>query len=282
MRHCASILAELSSTMTCASWSGPNRCLTLIRPLFAIGPMGSIHPSLFSPPTMINIIISVSFLYFQHLWECLFFSANVPAVKAWLLYSNSAGSQQVTCRNKNENMRTFGNAETDFSSCVEFCELHVDSSGHLWLQLVVSFVKRKSLFQNCSAEVFSQDSQSCVPTPASTTTATTSSSWTKRSATALTTLVSSPTRTATCLGLPPSMGWGCQPATKDLLPVISRVVKGTTSTWATAWAEILSVPMSRNATSTTLMVTTTEQSGTSAGYMLKKATPTISTLVRLV
>ena len=161
--------------MTCASWSGPSQCLILIRPLSAIGPMGSTRPSLFSPPTMINIIISVSFLYFQQLWECLFFSANVPAVKAWLLYSNSAGTQQATCRNKLEKMRTFGMAETDFSSCVEFCELHVDSSGHLWLQLVVSFVKRKSLFQNCSAEVFSQDSQSCVPTPATTTTTTTTS-----------------------------------------------------------------------------------------------------------
>ena len=157
--------------MTCASWSGPSRCLTLIRALSAIGPMGSIHPSLFSLPTMINIIISVSFPYFQQLWECLFISANVPAVKAWLLYSNSAGTQQVTCRNKLENMRTFGMAETDFSSCVEFCELHVDSSGHL---LLLSDLKKgKIKLWNNSAEVFSQDSQSCVPTPATTTTTTT-------------------------------------------------------------------------------------------------------------
>ena len=78
-------------------------------------------------------MISVSFPSFQQLRDCHFISANVPAMKAWLLYSNTAGTQQVTCRNKNENMRTFGMAETDFSSCVEFCELHVDSSGHIWL-----------------------------------------------------------------------------------------------------------------------------------------------------
>ena len=121
--------------MTCASWSGPSRCLTLIRALSAIGPMGSTHPSLYFHLTIIKNMISVSFLSFQQLWQCLFISANVPAMKAWLLYSNTAGTQQVTCRNKNENMRTFGMAETDFSSCVEFCELHVDSSGHICLLL---------------------------------------------------------------------------------------------------------------------------------------------------
>ena len=52
-------------------------------------------------------------------------------MKAWLVYSDGSATNNtiVRCRNKLAEMRTFGITESDFSNCVEFCELHVDSSG---------------------------------------------------------------------------------------------------------------------------------------------------------
>ena len=108
-------------------------------------------------------------------------------MKAWLINSDGSATNNtdVRCRNKLAGMRTFGITETDFSNCVEFCQLHVDSSGNTsynkdTLDSLLESRERSVGNANwifSSAEVFSQDSQSCVPTPASTTTATTSSSW---------------------------------------------------------------------------------------------------------
>ena len=59
-------------------------------------------------------------------------------LKAWLFYSvdSSAGgstnSSSSTCRNKLDGFKTFGDVESDTSNCVEFCELHVDSSGNIF------------------------------------------------------------------------------------------------------------------------------------------------------
>ena len=114
-------------------------------------------------------------------------------MKAWLVYSDGSATNNtiVRCRNKLAGMRTFGITESDFSNCVEFCELHVDSSGNTFdthemlnflLEVHSNILQGRGRYKrntNCnyfSAEVFSQDSQSCVPTPPSTTT-TSSSAW---------------------------------------------------------------------------------------------------------
>ena len=110
-------------------------------------------------------------------------------MKAWLVSSDGSATDNtiVRCRNKLDGMITFGSTETDFSNCVEFCELHVDSSGNtfcindmldslLELHSNILHSKGNTNLNYFSAEVFSQDSQSCVPTPPSTTTTTTTTS----------------------------------------------------------------------------------------------------------
>ena len=114
-------------------------------------------------------------------------------MKAWLVYSDGSATNNtiVRCRNKLAGMRTFGITESDFSNCVEFCELHVDSSGSTFdiNDMLESLLEvHSNILQGrggskgninwnfFSAEVFSQDSQSCVPTPPSTTTTTTTTS----------------------------------------------------------------------------------------------------------
>ena len=55
-------------------------------------------------------------------------------MKAWLLVSDGAATSTSSslCRNKFEGYRPFGIEQTDTSNCVEFCELHVDSSGNIF------------------------------------------------------------------------------------------------------------------------------------------------------